>query len=124
MVAIDLDTVAGFLMGHYRHPPPSDLIQPIRFSRRRDRALRRVHALGRVLSGRVPALAVRHHQPHLHGQPARHRGDRDITYDLYVDGALFARKSAGGAVLKEGGGFTGDDAASVTFTGLPPAPRP
>lgn len=125
MAAIDLDTVAGLLDGHIDIRRRPDSIQPIRFPAAE---IGFYDAFTRWVAS-CPAgvrLRLRSDTTSLTFTASQRAtgGDRDITYDLYVDGALFARKSAvGGAVLKEGGGFTGDDAASVTFTGLPAGPK-
>jgi lysophospholipase L1-like esterase len=50
-------------------------------------------------------------------------GDRPDNYELYVDGALFARKRANGGARLAGGELLGDERAIVRFDDLPAGER-
>ena len=121
MLSIDLDTVASLLDGHVDVRRRPDSIQPLRVP---------VAELGfydpftRWVASTPAGVRLRFRSDTrsiaLETLQRSAFGDRAVTYDLVVDGKRLARATPeGGAVLKESGGFTGDEQASVRFEGLP-----
>jgi lysophospholipase L1-like esterase len=121
MPSIDLDTVAGLLDGHVDVRRRQDSIQPLRVP---------VAELGfydpftRWVASTPAGVRLRFRSDTRSiGLDTLQRaafGDRQVTYDLVIDGARFAQaRPEGGAVLNDGGGFTGDERASVSFEALP-----
>lgn len=120
MASIDLDTVAGLLDGHIdiRRRPGS--IQPLRIPA--DEASF-YDPFARWVASCTAGVRLRFRSDTraltLTASQRATMGDREVTYDLFIDGALVARQAPrGGAMLKEGGGVSGDEAASVAFDNL------
>jgi lysophospholipase L1-like esterase len=120
MQRLDIDTVAGLLDGHVDLRRRADAVQPLRYpfadSLFLDPFTRWVASCAAGVRLRLTsdtrALRLATTQ--------RSFGDRPANYELYVDGALFARKAAdGGASIGEGGALSGDEAAAVRFDDLP-----
>jgi lysophospholipase L1-like esterase len=121
LTPVDLDTVAALLDGHVDVRRRPDSIQPLRVP---TAELGFYDPFTRWVAS-TPAgvrLRFRSDTRAIEMQTLQRSafGDRSLALELVIDGRPFARaRPVGGAVMKEGGGFAGDERASVRFEGLP-----
>jgi len=121
MPSIDLDTVAGLFDGHVDVRRRPDSVQPLRVP---VAELGFYDAFTRWVASAPAGVRLRFRSDTrsiaLKTLQRSAFGERSLTYDLVIDGERFAQaRPIGGAVMNEGGGFTGDERASVRFEGLP-----
>lgn len=120
MQRLDIDTIAGLLDGHVDLRRRADAIQPLRYPFADTLFL---DPFTRWVASCAAGVRVRLRSDtrtlHL-AATQRSVGERQGNYELYAGGELFERKpAAGGATIGEGGELSGDEAALVSFEGLP-----